>query len=560
MVSMIPFGLLAGFAEFVECPKECFGECSQERDVASTDKGKASTTLGKSDTKKTCAGEIGVEEVSAREKEIRIIGIEEEKFCFRLAEWGDDAQSSLESFRICFYEMEKRAYREIRITDFEITGVSKKEFWTEISVKVPGHSDQVETPSEFSRAVQKLLRQYDCYIRLKLECCDAEVSEALIGYPADLDEVHMDSLAAQKKRWFKTDSKKELTEKPEKNREDRGQVKTEIALELDQPYLYEKYLSCSIEDFFHWYWKKNGLENHRLALSRPDRLYIGNAFCPLLFPDTGMLSRLLEKANAENLDITIVTSYLREEARESFENLLEKLEQWCEETGMETVEMVVNDWAVADRISAQISDSISLPSACGTFKEYKASQTAHVSHQSHIIPILGVLLNKRRKDPRSRYLNSNCNDRGNGENNLYADFYRDFLKNEFHIERYEWESIAGLPSHHFPGEKNSLHLPFYQTNTSQYCTLYAGCVHGERGHQRLVTACPKYCNRFVYLYPEHLKMVGRGNSLFGFDAQILEELEVCGKESKWSGMESWRELGIDRLVINLMEVGDEENR
>ncbi|WP_432631226.1 hypothetical protein [Brotaphodocola sp.] len=529
MVSMIPFGLLAGFAEFVECPKECFGE-------------------------------IGVEKGSAREKEIRIIGIEEEKFCFRLAEWGDDAQSSPESFRICFYEMEKRAYREIRITDFEITGVSKKEFWTEISVKVPGHSDQVEAPSEFSRAVQKLLRQYDRYIRLKLECCDAEVSEALIGYPADLDEVHMDSLTAQKKRWFETVSKKELTEEPEKNREDRGEVKTEIALELDQPYLYEKYLSCSIEDFSHWYWKKNGLENHRLALSRPDRLYIGNAFCPLLFPDTGVLSRLLEKANAENLGITIVTSYLREEAWESFENLLEKLEQWCEETGTETVEMVVNDWAVADRISAQISDSISLSSARGTFKEYKASQTAHVSHQSHIIPILGVLLNKRRKDPRNRYLNSNYHDRGNGENNLYADFYRDFLKNEFHIERYEWESIAGLPGHRFPGEKNSLHLPFYQTNTSQYCTLYAGCVYGERGHQRLITACPKYCNRFVYLYPEHLKMVGRGNSLFGFDAQVLEELEACGKESKWSGMEFWRELGIDRLVINLMEVGDEENR
>ena len=252
--------------------------------------------------------------------------------------------------------------------------------------------------------------------------------------------------------------------------------------------------------------------------------------------------RLLEKARAEKLGITIVTSYLREEARGFFESFLKEIKRWCEErdteTEMEKVEVVVNDWAVADLILAQIPNLI--------------------------IPSLGVLLNKRRKDPRGRYLSAkgyDGYDRENaGENNLYADFYREFLKNEFKIERYEWESIAGLPDHRFPGEKNSLHLPFYQTNTSQYCTLYAGCVYGARGHQTLVRECPKYCNRFVYLYPEHLKMVGRGNSLFGFDAQILEALQVCEKESKWNKANYWRDLGIDRLVINLMEIGDEKIR
>ena len=546
MVSMIPFGLLAGFAEFVECPKKCLGECLQARDVGSTDKGKASTDLGKSDTEKSCAGEIGVEKVTASEKEIRITGIEEEKFCFRLAEWKGDFQNSLKSFRLCFYEMEKRAYREIRITEFEICEVLKKEFWTEILVEVCVCFDR-SVQSEFARAVQKLISQYDRYIRLKLECCDAEVSEALLGYPADLDEIHASSLKAQKKRWFESISGNGLTEKTKKDARERENLKIEdqfpeIALELDQPYLYKKYLSCSIEDFSNWYWKKNGLQDHRLALCRPARLYIGNAFCPLLFPDTEKLLRLLEKARAEKLGITIVTSYLREEARGFFESFLKEIKRWCEErdteTEMEKVEVVVNDWAVADLILAQIPNLI--------------------------IPSLGVLLNKRRKDPRGRYLSAkgyDGYDRENaGENNLYADFYREFLKNEFKIERYEWESIAGLPDHRFPGEKNSLHLPFYQTNTSQYCTLYAGCVYGARGHQTLVRECPKYCNRFVYLYPEHLKMVGRGNSLFGFDAQILEALQVCEKESKWNKANYWRDLGIDRLVINLMEIGDEKIR
>lgn len=527
MISMIPFGLLAGFAEFIKEPEECkkgLAEYSEECSEKYPEE---------------CRGGFC-------EKEIRITGIEEEKFCFRLAEWKGDFQNSLKSFRICFYEMEKRAYREIRITEFEIREVLKKEFWTEILVEVCVCFDR-SVQSEFARAVQKLISQYDRYIRLKLECCDAEVSEALLGYPADLDEIHASSLKAQKKRWFESISGNGLTEKTKKDARERENLKIEdqfpeIALELDQPYLYKKYLSCSIEDFSNWYWKKNGLQDHRLALCRPARLYIGNAFCPLLFPDTEKLLRLLEKARAEKLGITIVTSYLREEARGFFESFLKEIKRWCEErdteTEMEKVEVVVNDWAVADLILAQIPNLI--------------------------IPSLGVLLNKRRKDPRSRYLSAkgyDGYDRENaGENNLYADFYREFLKNEFKIERYEWESIAGLPDHRFPGEKNSLHLPFYQTNTSQYCTLYAGCVYGARGHQTLVRECPKYCNRFVYLYPEHLKMVGRGNSLFGFDAQILEALQVCEKESKWNKANYWRDLGIDRLVINLMEIGDEKIR
>ena len=66
--------------------------------------------------------------------------------------------------------------------------------------------------------------------------------------------------------------------------------------------------------------------------------------------------------------------------------------------------------------------------------------------------------------------------RGLGENNLQAGFYRRFLKDTYGINRYEWES-CGYPQV-FPQGKNSLHLPYYQTNTSQYCPLYASCTEG----------------------------------------------------------------------------------
>ena len=65
----------------------------------------------------------------------------------------------------------------------------------------------------------------------------------------------------------------------------------------------------------------------------------------------------------------------------------------------------------------------------------------------------------------------------------------------------------------------------------------------ERGKQELPESCPGYCGEKVFLYPKHLKMVGRYNSLFALD------------ESSVSGMadtEGWKEKRIDRIVVNLL--------
>ena len=47
----------------------------------------------------------------------------------------------------------------------------------------------------------------------------------------------------------------------------------------------------------------------------------------------------------------------------------------------------------------------------------------------------------------------------------------------------------------------------------------------------------------VFLYPKHLKMVGRYNSLFA-----LDESTVSGMEDT----EGWKEKRIDRIVVNLL--------
>lgn len=285
----------------------------------------------------------------------------------------------------------------------------------------------------------------------------------------------------------------------------------ELALELDRPEWYEAYLSMESAVFFDAYFRRNQIPNP--PVFHPDRLYIGNAFCPHLAPKEEELFALMDKACRESFSITLTFPFLLEENLTETQARLQHLARWCEQKN-KTIEIVVNDWG-----------------------------TAHLASQFPVFSLcLGVLLNKRKKDPRMTY---KLGDRTLFEqNSVHAAFYRDYLKEEFRMERYEWESCGDTSTRKFPEGKNSMHLPFYQTNTSQYCPLYAACTKGSRGAQTPVRKCHRFCEEQAFLYPEHLRMMGRYNSLFGIDFSILQEPEAMGK------MYGLR--GIDRIVVNLL--------
>lgn len=285
----------------------------------------------------------------------------------------------------------------------------------------------------------------------------------------------------------------------------------ELALELDRPEWYEAYLSMESAVFFDAYFRRNQIPNP--PVFHPDRLYIGNAFCPHLAPKEEELFALMDKACRESFSITLTFPFLLEENLTETQARLQHLARWCEQKN-KTIEIVVNDWG-----------------------------TAHLASQFPVFSLcLGVLLNKRKKDPRMTY---KLGDRTLFEqNSVHAAFYRDYLKEEFRMERYEWESCGDTSTWKFPEGKNSMHLPFYQTNTSQYCPLYAACTKGSRGAQTPVRKCHRFCEEQAFLYPEHLRMMGRYNSLFGIDLSILQEPEAMGK------MYGLR--GIDRIVVNLL--------
>lgn len=258
----------------------------------------------------------------------------------------------------------------------------------------------------------------------------------------------------------------------------------EICLSLHEPELWTLYLGNSIEDFCRLYAEKKRIS----PLKRIDRIYLGNAFCRQLFPDGEYLKSIIARAERDRLPVTLVTS-----PDPRLDDALLKNYRG---------EMLVNDWGLLWRL------------------------------QSHpqIQPLFGTLLNKRRKDPRLPW-KMDLQKELLRENALSSEEFRSFLS-ELGVKRWEFERCAY--DYALPKGKCSLHLPYYQINTSVYCPLRALCTQGDRGAQAEDEGCLRYCRNNRTAYPQDMKTVARWNSLFGFDDRPADDFD-----------------GFDRLVLNL---------
>ena len=473
----------------------------------------------------------------AGEKEIRIIELAENGFTFRTAEKIADP----ELFRVCFYHYPKLEYEQVELHSYTLECSGKYEFYYEYTLYLDNIGDIPDNMGDMDadETENGKSREYEGCKENK----EYRLASAMTVYPTNGDAVTAENFEEQKKRWFgcedqeycrkETGRERETEEKPQNRAEVMPETGSaleqfEWAVELDTTWLYEEYLATDLKVFIDNYWKQNHLSGHWFSYIRPQRLYIGNAFCHLLFPKEDQLFLLLEKARKDGLQVTMTFSYIREFMLERMKILLNRLEAWCEKNES-ILEIQVNDWAMAEMIK----------------------------EKSLLIPVLGILLNKRRKDPRLHYKLETMTQTGaeaSGkfleENSLNAGFYREYLEKEYGIARFEWESCG-----------YDMAFPFYQTNTSQYCTLYAKCTTGERGKQKLVKQCPGFCKDYAFLYPDHLKMVGRYNSLFALDGRIFEddpgfesgiENEVGMKTGIKEMVQKWKTAGTDRLVVNLL--------
>ena len=443
--------------------------------------------------------------------EIRITELSEEGFSFRVPEKIE----KMAYLEINFFDFAADCYRKVQLLEQERKVEFTKEtpFFFLYSV----WTDK----AEYKEQVNRLVKDYDNYISLKLMEEDAVLSQKMVGYPAEQDEIYADNFEQQKKEWFF--GQVVLSEEKESYAAELPEF--DFALTIDRPELYKKFLEKNWQDFVSDYWKNNFMEHHPFCQKKVTRIYIGNQFCHNLLPKKNQLFQMLEKAAENDLTVTVAFTYIRDNLLEETEALLQELDLWRKSRAVNTaeqekqqlpfsLEITVNDWAMPTLLTGK----------------------------THLQPVLGVLLNKRRKDVRYPY-KQGCKNRVDSpaENNLNCGFYQNYLNNILNIKRFEFEA-CGYPVR-IPEGKHSLHLPFFQTNTSQYCTLYAVCKNGNRGKQTFPQNCPKYCEEKVFLYPKHLKMIGRYNSLFGYDDKILWD----EKQLKY-----YLEHGIDRVVVNTL--------
>ena len=421
-------------------------------------------------------------------KEVRITAISEYGFQTRLATPATAEQKNA-PWELAFYDQKTASYQRILLRDATFLQEKEEDF----DVVYTFATEQ----EDYQNAVQHLALQYSQYIRWKMEDDDAALAEEMTGYPAEQDAFHLESLEEQKKVWF-SGITKETFVALQNSAAGSGQP-IELALELDRPEWYKAYLSMESAVFFDAYFRRNQIADP--PVFHPDRLYIGNAFLTLAGchgekqRQEEELFVMMDKACRESFAVTLVFPFLLEENLSETQARLQHLARWCEQKN-KTIELVVNDWG-----------------------------TAHLAAQFPVFSLgLGVLLNKRKKDPRMAY---KLGERILFEqNSVHAAFYQEYLKEEFRMERYEWESCGDTSTGKFPEGKNSLHLPFYQTNTSQYCPMYATCVEGSRGAQVPVRKCPRFCEE---------------QALFGVDLDV------------WKRMEEMLKLrGVDRVVVNLL--------
>lgn len=355
---------------------------------------------------------------------------------------------------------------------------------------------------EYAAEIRRIQKEYMSYIRYKMEYDDSIVSQELTGYPAQQDEVVRLCGEDILTDWLQQDDWNAFFERK------LSVLKAndiEVAVTLDTPAKYHNFVSLGISGI--------GMENMPDSLRKHiKRVYIGNQFCPNLFPDRKLLFDLLVCAWQNGLAVTVCLSYLRDNKVEEMQKLLMELAAWCRDRGMQ-LEMVCND----------VGYLLLLEPNKDVFQ-----------------PNLGILLNKRRKDPRYPYKKGFRNRCDDFMDNAWNSSGLEQFAANYGIQRYEYES-CGYKMHIAEGT-HSLHMPLYQTNTATYCTLYASSMQGERGRQKLVEHCRYPCEQYVFSYPRHLKMIGKYNSLFGYDNSLLQN-------KNW--LDEYLKQGINRLVWNL---------
>lgn len=228
------------------------------------------------------------------------------------------------------------------------------------------------------------------------------------------------------------------------------------------------FLAFSKDRFIADYWKSRGLEAHPLAKGKLDMIVMGSCFCPHREGTADEWQAVYEKCRGEGLDFCLAIAPVSESLREAEEEKLRAFHQ-----------ILSNHNNCVDLLAGDAGFLWFLEKA--HLDRYRVSE--------------GILMRKKLKDPRTVYLNRDV-------------------------------SSASYDTVTLSDGTNLVWAPFYQTNTGAFCPYHSLVKTGSRGSNDRVTACDRICESGGILYPTHLKMLGRGNTLMGFQGTVLERGEA----------------------------------
>ncbi len=430
------------------------------------------------------------------DKDVRIIESDEKIITFE----ADDKIPDLSSFDLKVFDFQTFQYISFSFSEIRIIELQEKPFSVIYKIEL------LKPSQEYITCIKKLVLIDD---NVK-GAGDIEILKTIVEpnpiYPKENDKSFCTDWEEQEKKWFQVAV---TTEEGQRFRT--LSQKFELCFTLDNNKLYHEFLECPADKMFAEILKDKGLQDHGI-ISEFKRVYIGSEFCCNLFPSIDLLENCLEKACQHNLGITVVFPFIREDNVNSMEKTIEFLYQWQEQKGI-AIELVINDWGMLHYLN---------------------------THFPKLTLAYGRMINKKLKDTKIpwKWGIDKVKDKLE-ENSLNLSHFTNFLQ-ELKIKRIEFDFRNKRPDGFSGGL--SFHFPYFQTNSSLYCPLNAECTTYNRTKQGVVVSCPQYCNEFVYLYPEHLYMVGKGNSIFGFNRGVITDPNLL--EDLWNQ-------GYDRLVLNL---------
>ncbi len=398
---------------------------------------------------------------NSKSLEIQVHELSDEHILTRLPAGYMEMSGPPESMVLYFYDHELKKY--------EKTEISSKNFTVK---KVDGdrYSDSFEiriNNTDFSEYARILSKQYLEYIDLKLYEEDHVMSHAMMGgrYPDNKEDIYRTDLKEAELQWIKS-----------------FYEETGSALEGKRIYF-------SLEDPLRMkgFLKRENIDFPDEIRSISDGIVIGNSFCTNLFPSFEQFGSLVDKAVSHGLKIMISVPPVSESELEKFCRLISEMIGYLHLRKTEGCVFQFGDEGMLFFAKEHFSGD----PVCSFEK--------------------GILLNKRKRDPRRRYLADSS----------------DKLKTE---------------TENLMFSEKTVFMPYFQTNTGTFCPLHALITTGSRSRQTRVSDCEKYCEKYYLRYPDHLMMKGKGNSLFGFCSAFLNDNSLAEHDG-WKSCE--------RVVINI---------